>query len=162
MQNNKAPKEISQNRQRIIIEGKDAILGRLGTEVAKYLMNGYIVNIINCEKVVISGKKFSILKEYREMQHKRTLSNPKRGPFHPKRPDRLVRKTIRGMLPMEKSSGRNAFHRLKTYISIPDEISNETAIKPKFADSSKLSCKKVTIGELCEEFGWQNVGGKNE
>ena len=139
---------------KINIDAENAILGRLSTEVAKYLLEGYAVNILNCEKAVISGKKHSVLREYRDMQQIHTHTNPRRGPFHPKRPDRLVRRTVRGMLPWKKSRGRQAYHRLLTYIGVPEEFTDSEMVKPKFADASKLTCKKITIGELCKEFGW--------
>ena len=140
---------------KINIDADNAILGRLSTEVAKYLLEGYAVNILNCEKAVISGKKHSVLREYREMQQIHTHTNPRRGPFHPKRPDRLVRRTVRGMLPWKKPKGKQAYHRLLTYIGVPEEFAKSEIIKPKFADASKLDCKRITIGELCKEFGWQ-------
>ena len=142
-------------RSRINIDADNAILGRLGSEVAKYLLEGYEVNILNCEKAIISGRKHSILNEYRDMQKKHTHTNPTRGPFHPKRPDRLVRRTVRGMLPWKKPRGRQAYHRLLTYIGVPEELSKSEIIKPKFADASKLTHNKITVGELCREFGWQ-------
>lgn len=152
------PKESSMEPQisvpKINIDAENAILGRLCTEVAKYLLEGHSVNILNCEKVVISGKKHSVLREYREMQKKHTHTNPRRGPFHPKRPDRLVRRTVRGMLPWKKSRGREAYHRLLTYIGVPKEFAKTEIIKPKFADADKLTCKKITLGDLCKEFGW--------
>lgn len=148
-------REVQIVQPKINIDATDAILGRLCTEVAKYLKEGYAVNIVNCEKAVISGKKHSILREYRDMHKKHTHTNPRRGPFHPKRPDRLVRRTVRGMLPWKKSSGRAAYHRLLTFIGVPDELSKIELIKPRYADSSKLDCKRITVGELCKEFGWQ-------
>lgn len=140
---------------KIIIDADNAILGRLCSEVAKHLLNGYAVNIVNCENAIISGKKHSVLNEYRAMHKIHTHTNPRRGPFHPKRPDRLVRRTVRGMLPWKKSKGRNAYHRLLTYIGIPDEFSSLEIIKPKHANANKLDCKKITVGNLCKEFGWQ-------
>ncbi len=141
---------------KIHIDAKNAVLGRLSSEVAKYLLEGHAVNIVNCEKAIISGKKHSILKEYREIQQIHTATNPRKGPFHPKRPDRLVRRTVRGMLPMKKSRGKAAHHRLMTYIGIPKEFVGQEIIKPKHADADKLNCKSITIGDLCKEFGWQD------
>ncbi|MHA1482901.1 MAG: 50S ribosomal protein L13 [Candidatus Heimdallarchaeaceae archaeon] len=140
---------------KIIIDADNAILGRLCSEVAKHLLDGYAVNIVNCENAIISGKRHSVLNEYRAMHKIHTHTNPRRGPFHPKRPDRLVRRTVRGMLPWKKSKGRNAYHRLLTYIGIPEEFSGLKIIKPKHADANKLDCKKITVGNLCKEFGWQ-------
>ncbi|MHA2357918.1 MAG: 50S ribosomal protein L13 [Candidatus Heimdallarchaeaceae archaeon] len=149
--------EIQMTTTKIFMDAENAILGRMCTEVAKYLLEGFAVNIVNCEKAIISGKKKSILSEYRQIQQIHTASNPRRGPFHPKRPDRLVRRTVRGMLPWKKSKGRAAYHRLLTYIGIPDEFKKEQLIKPKFADADKLNCKKITVGDLCKEFGWQEA-----
>ena len=140
-------------RPKINIDANNAILGRLSSEVAKYLLEGYEVNIINCEKAIISGEKHSVINEYRDMHKKHTHSNPRRGPFHAKKPDRIVRRTVRGMLPWKKSKGRGAYHRLLTFIGIPDELSKSEIIKPKFADADKLKGKSIT-GELCKEFGW--------
>ena len=141
---------------KINIDAENAILGRLSTEVAKYLLEGYAVNILNCEKAVISGKKHSVLREYRDMHKIHTHTNPRRGPFHPKRPDRLVRRTVRGMLPWKKPRGKQAYHRLLTYIGVPEEFAKSEIIKPKHADASKITCKTITVGELCKEFGWKD------
>ena len=152
-QNNVATTQVV--RPKINMDADNAILGRMCSEVAKYLLEGYEVNIVNCEKAIISGRKQSVLNEYRDMQKKHTHTNPRRGPFHPKKPDRLVRRTVRGMLPWKKPKGRQAYHRLLTYIGVPEELSKSEIIKPKFADASKLTNKKITVGELCQEFGWQ-------
>ena len=41
----------------IVIDANELILGRLATQVAKKLLLGVEVQIINCEKAVISGTK---------------------------------------------------------------------------------------------------------
>ena len=139
---------------KIVVDAEGSILGRLASQVAKRLLEGYEVSIVNCEKAVISGKKQSILKEYLELHKKHTLSNPRRGPFHQKRPDRLVRRTVRGMLPYKKPRGKAAYHRLRTFIGVPEELKSEQKIKFNVADARKLQCDKITVGELCQEFGW--------
>ena len=155
MSKNAKSVELQVTPSKLYIDAENAVLGRLCSEVAKYLLEGNSVNIINCEKAIISGKKHSILSEYRDIQKIHTHTNPRRGPFHPKRPDRLVRRTVRGMLPWKKSSGKAAYHRLLTFIGMPEEFKGVEIIKPRFADADKLKCKKVTVGELCKEFGWE-------
>ena len=59
------------------------------------------------------------------------------------------------MIPWKKSKGRTAFNRLLTYIVTPEELAKLEIIKPKHADANKLDCKKVTVGDICKEFGWQ-------
>ncbi|MHA1952704.1 MAG: 50S ribosomal protein L13 [Candidatus Heimdallarchaeaceae archaeon] len=147
--------ELQVSSPKLYVDAENAILGRLCSEVAKFLLEGNSVNIVNCEKAIISGKKHSILGEYRDMQKIHTHTNPRRGPFHPKRPDRIVRRTVRGMLPWKKSKGKAAYHRLMTFIGVPEEFKGAEIIKPRFADADKLNCKKVTVGELCKEFGWE-------
>ena len=59
------------------------------------------------------------------------------------------------MLPWKKSKGKAAYHRLMTFIGIPEKFKDAEIIKPRFADADKLNCKKITVGELCKEFGWE-------
>ncbi len=139
---------------RLIIDAENAILGRLCSKVAKLLLEGNRVDIVNCEKAIISGKRKSILKEYLDLHKKHTLSNPRRGPFHPKRPDRIVRRSVRGMLPMKKTRGTDAYHRLLTHIGVPPEFNNKEFITIDEANANKLKCKYITVGDLSKEFGW--------
>ena len=103
---------------KVVIDAEGAILGRLSTNVAKRLLQGEIVDVVNVEKIVISGKPQSIIARYKERLGIRSKYNPLRGPFHYRRPDRFVRRTIRGMLPYKKPKGKDAFHRLKCHISV--------------------------------------------
>jgi len=82
-----------------IIDAKGLILGRLASNVAKRLLLGETVIILNAEKVAISGKRKQIVKEAKTFLE---VGHPRKGPFHPRRPDRIIRRTIRGMLPWKK------------------------------------------------------------
>ena len=46
-------------------------------------------------------------------------TNPKRGPYHPKAPSKLVWKIIRGMLPHKTARGQAALGRLKVFDGVP-------------------------------------------
>jgi len=48
----------------IVVDGTNLIAGRLASNVAKLLRKGNRVSIINCDKIMISGKKSSIIGEY--------------------------------------------------------------------------------------------------
>ena len=50
----------------IVVDGTNHIAGRLCSNVAKLLRKGNRVSIINCEKIMISGKKASIISEYED------------------------------------------------------------------------------------------------
>lgn len=137
-----------------VIDAEGAILGRLSTVVAKRLLLGETVDIVNVEKIIISGKPKSIIAQYKERLGIRSKYNPLRGPFHYRRPDRFVRRSIRGMLPYKKPRGKDAFHRLKCYIQVPVEFEKVKKITIPEADSAKLTVKRISVADLCIQLGW--------
>ena len=78
-----------------------------------------------------------------------------RGPVHYRQPHRIVRRTIRGMLPYRKAHGRDAFKRLKVHIGIPEEFREADFEKMEKYHSKKLNRRFVTIGEIAENIGWK-------
>ena len=62
------PKEkiIDKTSRPIVIDGTNHIAGRLSSNVAKLLLQGNRVTVINSEKIMISGKKNSIMNEYNQ------------------------------------------------------------------------------------------------
>ncbi|MHA1754456.1 MAG: 50S ribosomal protein L13 [Candidatus Odinarchaeia archaeon] len=137
-----------------VIDASNAILGRLSSIVAKRLLEGERIIIVNAEKAVISGSKYEIINEYKNKFKKRTLTSPWKGPFHYRRPDKLVKRTIRGMLPYKKAKGRMAYRRLVVHIGVPDNINKENIIKLKEADANRLKNKYLSVKELAKELGW--------
>ena len=85
----------------IVVDGTNLIAGRLASNVAKLLRKGNRVTIVNCDKIMMSGKKFSIIGEYEEFLKINSIINYKHGPKHPRRPDTIISRMIRGMLPFE-------------------------------------------------------------
>ncbi len=111
----------------IIIDGENAVLGRLAGYAAKQALDGKKIEIVNSEKVIITGKKEDILEEYRK---KREIGGSGlKGPFFPSTPEKILKRTIRGMLPYKKGRGREAFKRIKCYIGIPKEFEGKKMIK---------------------------------
>lgn len=143
----------------MIINAEGQILGRLCTFVAKKALLGEEVIVVNAEKAVISGNKEVIFRKELEKLKIRNLGNPRKGPFHQKRPDKFVRRSIRGMLPWRKSRGREAFKRVMVYIGIPEEeIKKRHDIdikKTKIEDLNgmKKDIKGTTVGEVCRFIG---------
>ena len=135
----------------IVIDGKNQILGRVGTVVAKRALEGENVHILNCEKMIITGNKKDVLAKYNRIEK---MSDPIHGPFLPKMPDRLVKRIIRGMLPHKQERGREALKRIKCYIGVPENFEGKETYKVKNSDSSKLTTVKyVTIGEISKYLG---------
>jgi large subunit ribosomal protein L13 len=136
-----------------IIDGEGLILGRLASAVAKKLLTekDTEIVIVNAERVVISGAKERTFKDYKA---KKDRGSKEQGPFFPKMPDRIVKRTIRGMLPYKQAKGRDAFSRLKVYLSIPEEYEMAERGKVERASAERLSRKYVTVGEVSEKLGW--------
>lgn len=138
-----------------IINADGLILGRMGTYVAKRLLRGEEIVIVNAEKAILSGKKRSKLNDAKEFLG---VGAPGRGPFHYRRPDKIVRKSMRGMLPIRRPKGIQAYKRLKVYMGVPDAFKNANMETLEPAQAKKLTCTYFTIAEFAKEIGW-NPGG---
>ena len=85
-----------EKNEHIVVDGTNLIAGRLGSHVAKLLIEGKRVSIVNCENIMISGTRSNIIKEYKNFLEIASIINPKHGPFHPRRPDTIITRMIRG------------------------------------------------------------------
>ncbi len=130
-----------------IIDATDAPIGRLASIVAKRLLKGEEIFIVNAEKAIITGNKNEIKERYRR---KREIGGTKRkGPFFPRMPHLILKRTVRGMLPYQQPKGRKAYKRLKVFIGIPDELKDKEIEKIEF----KKSLNYITLKELSEYLG---------
>ena len=130
----------------IIIDGKDLIMGRLASFAAKQALLGKKVDIINCELVIITGKRKELIEEFKQ---KLGRGNVFKGPFISKSPDRLVRRMIRGMIPYKKARGKTAFQNIMCYNTIPETFKDKKAITLKDAHISRLaSINYLTVREI--------------
>lgn len=137
----------------IFIDGTGLILGRLSSWLAKRLLAGNKITVVNAQELIISGRRPFLMKNYLQKRSRATHTNPRRGPFFPRYPDRILRRTVRGMLPWKKSSGREAFRRLSAFIDIPEEITDKKYITIPEAKRI-LSNRYMTVGELSKTIGW--------
>lgn len=142
-------------RNEIIIDAEGSVLGRMASTVAKRLLTRERIIIVNAEKAVISGKRKSIINEAKRFLQ---VGHPKKGPYHPRRPDEIVKRTIRGMLPRRKPKGQQAYKRLRVYIGVPDELREREFVRLFEADAGKLKCPYIKVSELSEAIGWKTVG----
>jgi large subunit ribosomal protein L13 len=138
-----------------VIDAEGLILGRMATYVAKRLLNGEQIIIVNAEKAILSGNRRGKLADAIEFLG---VGAPQRGPFHYRRPDRIVRKSVRGMLPIKKPKGKQAYKRLKVYMGTPDDFKDKKMETLENAQAKKLTCPYFTVGEFAKEIGW-NPGG---
>ena len=135
----------------MIINAEHEVIGRIATRAAKAALEGEKVDIVNCEKGVITGNKKVVIQHYKE---KIERGDPLQGPYWQKRPDKFVRRIVRGMLPWKRTRGREAFRRVMCYIGIPDEFKGKEIRTIDAADVSKThNLKYITIGALCKQLG---------
>jgi len=110
-----------------VIDGKNAILGRLASHVAKEALKGEEIIILNCDQIIITGNKKNI-KESFEIKRGRVGSSQK-GPKHSETSEKIVKRTIRGMLPdHRKGRGKIAYKKIKCYVGIPKEFQDSKKI----------------------------------
>jgi large subunit ribosomal protein L13 len=145
-----------------LYDATNKILGRFCSILAKKAILGEYIVIINAKDAIISGTKRDIHERHLAKLNISTATNPRRGPFHERRPDTFMRRVIKQMLPRKKLRGKEALKRVHIYISdiperfkmryqklVPNEINN--------VDKKRLSYynKYITLENLCQRIGWK-------
>lgn len=126
-----------------IIDAENAIVGRLASYVAKCALKGEEIVIINSEKAIITGNKRNIQKEF--LETRRRVGSGQEGPKVSRSIDKILKRTIRGMLPHRYKRGKDALKRIKCYVGIPKEFEDSKKIiagkeKPnKFINLNEIS-----------------------
>lgn len=144
-----------------VYDAEDKILGRLASVVAKQLLIGkrsgddVRVIIVNAEKAIVSGKRTSVMSDYHA---KHDLNHARKGPFFPRMPDQILKRTVRGMLPYQKnSSGRGALRALRVEIGTPSDLSGDLPDGCKWGDASPIERplpeRFVRLSDISKELG---------
>ena len=137
------------------------IMGRLASIVAELLIKAARedrddkVIIINSEKAIVSGRPRSVLNIY---QAKYKLNHPRKGPFFPRMPDMIMKRTVRGMLPYQrKNVGRRALRNLKVEIGCPSHLESDLPDGHESGDDSKirraLPDRFILLGDISANLG---------
>ena len=117
---------------------------------AKHALLGEDVVIINCEKAIVSGEKQQVLARYRQRYARGTHST---GPFILRNPDRIVRRTVRGMLPYKLPRGAAAYKKVMTYVGVPAEYEGKETTSVDAKKSKLPNTKYVTVGDISKNLG---------
>ena len=154
----KSLKELkNEGGEKIVFDATEAVVGRLASIIAKELLNGKEIVVVNVEKAIITGRKERVIEWYRSKLQVKSKVNPRRhGPFHPRTPNGIFRRIVRGMLPRRKPKGRDALRRLKVYVGIPEAV-KEKPVRIKEALYRRSPYGYVTLEELARVFGWRPV-----
>ncbi|HEY5023468.1 MAG TPA: 50S ribosomal protein L13 [Acidimicrobiales bacterium] len=109
-----------------VIDAEDMVLGRLATEVASRLRGkhkpifaphidtGDHIVVVNAAKIVLTADKAEKKFVYHHSGYPGGLTKKKYGDLMTERPEEVVRRAVRGMLPRTRL-GRQQLHKLKVY-----------------------------------------------
>jgi large subunit ribosomal protein L13 len=135
----------------MIIDATDLIAGRIASVAAKKSLLGEEIKIVNCEKAVISGKRYAVLDAYEIKRERATI---RRGPYTLRRSDKIMLRIIRGMLPHKKERGILALKRIICYVGVPSELSSQKLETIKEANVSKMpNINYVSLDEISKHLG---------
>lgn len=139
----------------VVVDATNCIAGRMCSHVSKLLLQGNRVAIVNAEKAVLSGNRYKTIESYKEHLEINSVTNPIHGPFHPRRPDTILSKMVRGMVPKRKPHGLNAFKHLRVYMGVPEAMKGA---KMEAFDDSKITKPEsyyISIAEVAKQIGWK-------
>ncbi|SEH47606.1 LSU ribosomal protein L13P [Halopenitus malekzadehii] len=135
----------------VVVDARDCILGRVSSIVAQRALDGERVAVVNAEHAVITGNEEDTMDTY----HTRANLGSDSGPYYPKRPDRIFKRTIRGMVPYKKKNGREAFENVRVYVGNPYERDDDH--EATVLDGTSLdrlsNIKFTTLGDVSESLG---------
>jgi large subunit ribosomal protein L13 len=143
-----------QQQTTVVVDATSCIAGRMCSHVSKLLLQGKRVAIVNAEKAMLSGNRYKTIDSYKEHLGINSVTNPIHGPFHPRRPDTILSKMVRGMVPKRKPSGIGAFKHLRVYTGVPEDMKG--AKMESFEDSkiTKPESYYISIAEVAKQIGW--------
>jgi large subunit ribosomal protein L13 len=119
-------KNTDNNNKWLIVDAKDAILGRLASVIAAHLRGKYnpmytphadtgeSVVVVNAEKIVLTGRKLEQKNYYRHSGYMGGLTAITARKLIEKRPEDVIRFAVKGMLPKNRL-GRKLFKKLHVY-----------------------------------------------
>jgi large subunit ribosomal protein L13 len=128
---------------KLVVDGKGAILGRLASYVAKQALRGEEIAVVNCKEIIITGKKEKIKEDFE--QRRKRVGTTQQGPRFPRTTEKMVKRTIRGMLPDHRERrGKIVYSKIKCYSAIPKEFESSK----KISLLRKTKSKFVKMGEV--------------
>ena len=137
----KIEKRLNENKE-IIIDATNAVIGRFASYVAKQALAGKSIIILNSENAIITGNKDSILEHY--LQRRRRHGASQKGPIFPSVAEKILKRTIRGMLPHKQERGRIALKNVMCYKGVPEKYKDAKKIEFKPGKTGK----NIKLGDL--------------
>ena len=111
---------------------------------------------------MLSGNRYKTIQLYKEHLEISSATNPIHGPFHPRRPDTILSRMVRGMVPKRKTSGIEAFKRLRVYIGVPEQLRNSKLTLFDDSKITKSSSYYISVGDVARQIGWKIVQKRDD
>ncbi|OGS48459.1 MAG: 50S ribosomal protein L13 [Euryarchaeota archaeon RBG_16_68_13] len=137
-----------------VIDATGHVVGRLASVVAKRLLNGEEIVVVNAEKAIVTGRRSVVLGEYTKRRRRGSTTSRMRGigPFYPRKPDMMLRRTISRMVPHQQARGREALGRLRVYIDVPERFKGQSFEIIEVA-KRPLQGPVLSLGEVARHLG---------
>jgi len=133
-----------------VVDASGLVLGRAASKIAQRLLAGESIVVVNAEQAVVTGSRSSVLATYIAA---RARGSVRSGPHFPRYPDRIFRRTVRGMLPHLQSRGKAAFALLQVHIGIPPELSGAPRVTIDEAKARPALRAPMTLAEITRLLG---------
>lgn len=137
------------------VDASGQIAGRMCSKVAKLLLTGNSVTIMNADKALFSGLRQMVMADFLERLKIASVVHPKHGPFHPRTPSGILTRMVRGMIPRTKPSGAASLKRLRVYDNVPEKYGRIELSNFKEAEATKPLAYYVPLGEVAHRIGWK-------
>ena len=141
----------------VVVDATNCIAGRMCSHVSKLLLEGNRVTIVNAEKAMLSGNRHKTIELYKEHLEINSVTNPIHGPFHPRRPDTMLTKMVRGMVPKRQPKGMEAHKRLRVFIGVPDDIKSTKMNSYEDSKITKPESYYISVGDVAKQIGWKGL-----
>lgn len=136
----------------MIINAEGLIVGRLASNIAKKVINKEMITIINAEKAIVVGTKNSIMPKYKQRVDAAVKSNPHYGPKYDRVPSKMLKRSIKGMLPNKSRTNEKLLKQIKIYNKVPKTIDitkAQTIEKIKYGQKGDF----MYLDEVAKELG---------
>ena len=142
----------------IVVDATNLIVGRMASKVAKLLLDGHHVVVVNSEKALVSGSRLNIVTTQLKRLEIASVVNPEYNPHHHREPNKMLHRTIRGMIPRKKPHGIAAMKRLRAYLGTPESYKSVEKTVFEDAQATKPLPMYMTLGEVASAIGWKSEG----
>ena len=145
---------MSSEENTIYVDASGQIAGRMCSKIARELLSGKRVVVLNAENTLVSGRSTSVFRQWQARLEIYSHVNPIYGPIHPRRPDNIVRRMVRGMVPKTKTKGKSAMRHLRVYMGVPEKYASVKTRKFEDALATRPLPSYTTMAEIAKNIGW--------